>query len=138
MIFRGERPGGELNGFLDGGSRINGELVFEETFRIDGHVEGIVRSKGELVVGESGEVDGEIAVSTVYISGTVRGKVRAVKRIEISRSGRVHAELQTPVLVVDEGAFFEGRCVMGREAAAASAAAEKEPSHSVVPLKPRA
>lgn len=136
-MFRGDRPGGELNGFLDGGSRIHGELVFDETFRIDGRVEGAVRSKGELVVGESGDVDGEIEAGTVFISGTVRGKVKASKRIEISPAGRVQAELQAPVLVIEEGAFFEGRCSMGRESTAQGTSSSADSHQAVVPLKHR-
>ena len=112
MIFRGESSAGELNGFLDSGSRIQGELSFEDSFRIDGAINGKVRSQGELVVGEHGVVEGEIEVGTLYISGTVRAKVRAFQRIEITAKGRVHGELSTPSLVIEEGALFEGACSM--------------------------
>jgi cytoskeletal protein CcmA (bactofilin family) len=137
VIFRGEsRSAGELNGFLDRGSKIHGEISFEQTFRIDGHLQGSVRSQGELVIGESGVVDGEIEVGVVFISGTVHGKVRASHKIEITPAGRVHAELQAPVLIVEEGAFFEGRCAMQREGAGKTKL-ESEGSKTVVPLSSR-
>ena len=51
------RGSGELNGFLDEGSKIRGELRFEDTFRIDGQLDGKTTSKGDLIVGEKGRVD---------------------------------------------------------------------------------
>jgi cytoskeletal protein CcmA (bactofilin family) len=112
MIFKGEARSGELNGFLDQGSRVDGELRFRDTFRVDGQVTGKVVSDGELMVGETGCVDGEIAVAAVFVSGTVKGHLRASRRVEISARGRVLAEIETPSLVIEDGAFFEGRCSM--------------------------
>jgi cytoskeletal protein CcmA (bactofilin family) len=73
MIFKGDEAKGELNGFLDAGSHIQGELHFEDTFRIDGKVTGKIQSAGDLVVGEKGEVDGEIYVGRLFVSGSVKG-----------------------------------------------------------------
>ena len=47
-----------------------------------------------------------IAVSTV----------RASERVEIHPRARVQAEIHTPVLRIEEGAFFQGSCDMGAEA----------------------
>lgn len=114
MIFKSDRSQGELNGFLDAGSHIQGELHFEDTFRVDGRLTGKVVSKGDLVVGERGEIDGEIEVGRVFISGTVRGSVQASQRVEITAGARAYANLKTPSLVIEDGAFFEGGCAMVR------------------------
>ncbi len=112
-MFKSDAPG-ELNGFLDAGSKMTGELRFEDTFRVDGSLEGKVSSKGDLVVGDGGEIDGEIAVGRLFVSGTVRGVINAATRHEITPSGKVEAEIHTPALVIEEGAFFEGACHMQR------------------------
>ena len=112
MIFKNDGSGSDLNGFLDAGSHIQGELHFDNTFRIDGKVTGKVRSKGDLVVGEGGVVDAEMNVGRLFVSGTVKGTVRASERIEIGADGRVEADLTTPTLVIEDGAFFQGRCTM--------------------------
>ncbi len=114
MMFKGSGSQGDLNGFLDAGSHMTGELFFEDTFRIDGRFTGTVVSDGELIVGERGDVDGEIRVSRVYVSGTVRGALRASDRVEITSAGKVLADVYTPSLMIDDGAFFEGRCSMER------------------------
>jgi len=71
------RGGESLNGFVDSGCTIRGELEFETYFRVDGRIEGTVRSKAELVVGEGGTVEGELEVARCVIGGEVRGTIRA-------------------------------------------------------------
>lgn len=115
MSFLGRGSHGELNGFLDAGSHMHGELHFEQTFRIEGKLTGQVVSEGDLVVGEKGEVEGELRVGRALITGTVRGLIRASRRIEIGPGGKVFGDLETPSLVVDDGAHFEGNCRMNRK-----------------------
>ncbi len=114
MMFKGSGSQGDLNGFLDAGSHMKGELHFEDTFRIYGRFTGTVVSDGHLIVGERGDVDGEIKVCRISVSGTVRGALRASERVEIAAAGKVLADVYTPSLTIDEGAFFEGRCSMER------------------------
>jgi cytoskeletal protein CcmA (bactofilin family) len=104
---------GDLNGFLDRGSSFKGELEFEDTMRIDGKFNGRIRSKNELIVGESAHIEGDIHVGRIAISGTVVGKIVAVQRVEIHRNGKVYSDVDTPALIIEEGAIFQGNCVMG-------------------------
>ncbi|HEX3108736.1 MAG TPA: polymer-forming cytoskeletal protein [Thermoanaerobaculia bacterium] len=104
---------GELNGFLDRGSSFKGELDFEDTMRIDGKFNGSITSKNELIVGESAHIDGDIHVGRIAISGTVVGKIKADQRVEIHRNGKVYSDIDTPALIIEEGAIFQGNCVMG-------------------------
>ena len=104
---------GDLNGFLDRGSSFKGELEFEDTMRIDGKFNGRITSKNELIVGESAHIDGDIHVGRIAISGTVVGTIRADIRVEIHRNGKVYSDIDTPALIIEEGAIFQGNCVMG-------------------------
>ena len=107
------KKGGELNGFLDHGSSFKGELEFEDTMRIDGKFNGKIVSKNELIVGDSAQIDGDIHVGRIAISGTVVGKIVADQRVEIHRNGKVYSDIDTPALIIEEGAIFQGNCVMG-------------------------
>jgi cytoskeletal protein CcmA (bactofilin family) len=109
------KKSGELNGFLDRGSSFKGELEFEDTMRIDGRFNGKIVSKNELIVGESATIEGEIHVGRVAISGTVIGRIVAAQRVEIHRNGKVYSDVDTPALVIEEGAIFQGNCVMGEK-----------------------
>ena len=119
MIFKSNEasgPQGDLNGFLDRGSHLEGELRFDTSFRIDGRVTGRVTSPGgSLIVGDGGEIEGEVEVGRLFVSGVLRGTVSASARIQIAPGGKVYADLSTPSLVIEDGAVFEGRCSMTGE-----------------------
>jgi cytoskeletal protein CcmA (bactofilin family) len=134
----GKTSQGDLNGFLDAGSHIEGELRFEDTFRIDGRLDGGVVSDGVLIVGERGEIEGEIKVRRIYVSGTLRGRVEADEYLEIAPTGRVFADLEVASLKIEEGAVFEGRCAMkGSAKNASKQEAEDETPSNVTRLPQR-
>ena len=106
------RGGDALNGFVDAGCTIRGELEFKTYFRVDGRVEGKVRSQAELVVGEGGIVEGEIEVARCVIGGEVRGTIRAGEQVTLHATAKVWADIQAPALVMEDGAFLEGSVSM--------------------------
>jgi cytoskeletal protein CcmA (bactofilin family) len=101
-----------LNGFVDAGCTIRGELEFSSSFRLDGRVEGTVRSTSELLIGEGGKVEGEIDVARCLVGGEVRGILRATEQVVLHASARVFADVTSPVLVMEEGALLEGKVTM--------------------------
>lgn len=119
--------GTDLNGFLDAGSHLKGELHFEDTFRIDGKFTGTIVSDGDLIVGAGGEVEGEVRTARVFVSGQLRGSVYAANRLEITSQGRVFADLETPALIVEDGAVLEGRCAMPQHPRSSAPAAGPKP-----------
>ncbi len=107
------RNGAEtLNGFLDPGCTLKGELSFASSFRVDGRVEGTVAAEAELIVGERGEVQGEIRVARCLVGGTVRGSITASERVVLHSGAKVWADIATPSLVMEDGAFLEGKVTM--------------------------
>lgn len=101
-----------LNGFVDAGCVIRGELEFKSSFRLDGRVEGTVRSASELVIGDKGVVEGEVAVARCLVGGVVRGTLRATRQVVLHAGAKVWADVHTPALVMEEGAFLEGKVNM--------------------------
>jgi cytoskeletal protein CcmA (bactofilin family) len=106
------RNGDQLNGFMDAGCSIRGELEFTTSFRLDGRLEGTVRSSAELVIGEKGSVEGEIHVARCMVGGEVRGEIHASEQVVLHAGAKVWAEIRTPALVMEEGAFLEGKISM--------------------------
>lgn len=106
------RGGEALNGFVDSGCTIRGELEFTTSFRVDGRIEGTTRSKAELVVGEGGVIEGEIDVARCLVGGEVRGTIRATEQVLLHASAKVWADVHTPALVMEDGAFLEGSVSM--------------------------
>lgn len=90
---------------------LEGTLVFEGTMIINGHVKGTIESKeGTIVIGEKAVIHSDVFVHTATISGEVRGIVRATDRIELHPPARVFGDLTAPVVIVDAGVTFDGKC----------------------------
>lgn len=108
--------GGSDMGLIGRGIEVSGDIFFSDLLRVDGKVEGKVSSEsGTLVIGESGRLEAEVDVGTCVIQGALHGNLMARTKVEIHRSGRVHGDLITPVLVVEEGAIFNGAIKMSQE-----------------------
>ena len=104
---------GTLSGFVGTGTALTGEATFRGMLRVDGHVTGRVTSEdGTLIVGTGGQVDADVEVAVATINGTVNGDIVATQRLEMGRAARVNGNIQTPQLVVEQGAVFEGSCRM--------------------------
>ena len=128
---------GEISGFLDEGTDFQGELRFRETMRIDGKFNGKIFSKNVLIIGESAKIEGDIEVSNISINGQVKGKLVGDKKVEIHSRGRVYGDIITPSLIIEDGAFFHGKCDMDGGAFAKDAKDEKIPSQPPPPSPPR-
>jgi cytoskeletal protein CcmA (bactofilin family) len=111
------RNNSEGRAYLDSGSKISGKLIFEGATRIDGQVDGEISAKDSLIIGESAVVTAQIKANAIIVAGKVSGDIIATQRLEIRPSARVIGNLTAPVLIVHEGAMFEGHCSMQPEGA---------------------
>lgn len=91
------------------------KIASKGTLRVDGRVEGEIHAEEAVVVGPNGVVKANIVARSVAISGKVFGNVTAHERLEIQPTGEVRGDIQTApgALIVEGGAKFEGKCVMG-------------------------
>jgi cytoskeletal protein CcmA (bactofilin family) len=123
-LVKGENGNSEL-GFIGQGIEINGDIAFSDRLQVDGRVSGKLRSEsGTLIIGESGQLDAQIDVGVCVVHGSVNGNLVARSKVEIRRTGRVHGDVMTPVLLVEEGAVFNGAIKMGKEASGTRALEE--------------
>lgn len=104
---------GTLAGYVGNGTVLTGEANFKGMLRIDGRLTGRITSQdGTLLVGTNGQVDADIEVAVATINGTVNGDIIATERLEMGRAAHVKGNIQTPSLMIEQGAIFEGSCRM--------------------------
>lgn len=104
---------GTLSGYVGNGTVLTGEANFKGMLRIDGRLTGRITSQdGTLLVGTNGQVDADIEVAVATINGTVNGDIIATERLEMGRAAHVKGNIQTPSLMIEQGAVFEGSCRM--------------------------
>jgi cytoskeletal protein CcmA (bactofilin family) len=112
---------GSLSGFVGGGTVITGEASFKSMLRVDGRFSGRITSgSGTLIVGAGGQVDANIEVAVAQIHGVVNGDIIATGRIELGRAAKLSGNIQTPSLVIEQGAVFEGSSKMVQAKTASS------------------
>ena len=68
----------EINGQpnrIEKSTIINGDIVSEADFRIDGTLEGSIKTSGKVVIGKDGVINGVIICSFADIEGKFNGKL---------------------------------------------------------------
>lgn len=100
----------KITGFFDKDTRIQGDLSFKGSFRIDGHFKGKINSESILIIGDNGKVDADINIGYMIIDGEIKGNIQAKEKVEIHSNGKVTGTIVSPKLIVAEGAFLEANC----------------------------
>ena len=93
----------EIKAFLGPGSEFEGKLVFDDIVRLDGTFRGEIMSKDTLIVGDAADIQAEVTVGSLILSGRFKGNIKAASRVELRSPAQVEGNIETPVLVVEEG-----------------------------------
>ena len=110
MEFRRPDPGNES--VIDPHARFNGKYVSDRDLRIEGEASGEIECSGTLIISPQAKVRSSITAANVIINGDYEGDVDCGGRFEIGSTGRVKGKVKAQVLVVKEGAHFEGGVLM--------------------------
>jgi cytoskeletal protein CcmA (bactofilin family) len=100
---------------IDPHARFNGKYVSDRDLRIEGEAQGEIECQGTLIISPQARVRSAIKAHNVVINGDYEGDVDCGGRFEIGSTGRVKGNIKTQVLVVKEGAHWEGGVTMTRE-----------------------
>lgn len=90
------------------GARFVGELSGREDVVVDGRFEGKIEVDGVVQIGPSGQVEADVSARRVVVGGRLRGQILAAERAELTSSAVVEGTVQSPKLVIAEGARLEG------------------------------
>ena len=105
-------------GRISRGVEVSGDVLFADVLQVGGSVSGrVISESGSLMIEQTGDVQADIDVGVCVIRGALRGNVNARSRVEIYKTARVQGDINTPVLLVEEGALLSGGVTMGKEAA---------------------
>jgi len=98
---------------IEAGMQGNLKFTGPVNLRLNGDFEGDLEARGILIIGEKADVKAKtVKGDTITIAGRVKGDIISTKRLELSASARVIGNVETPVLVIAEGALLKGDCQM--------------------------
>ena len=104
----------------------NGNYRSERGVRVQGRVEGSVESARHILIEQQAQVMADLTAEDITVAGRYNGKVECRRRFEITPTGVVTGEINTDLLVVQEGGYFDGKLKM-KERAAAGRGAPAQP-----------
>lgn len=110
----GKKSQPPIKSLIAQGTRIEGNMKFNDGLRVDGEVYGdIVASTDDagsmLVISEAAVVQGAIQADHVIINGTVRGPVHARELLELQPKARIEGDVSYIALEMHQGATISGQ-----------------------------
>lgn len=91
---------------------IEGKLSSKGNVRIDGTINGNLNVSGNVTVGKSGLVTGEVNGQMIIHGGKIEGTLKATDKVVLEGTSILKGDIFTKILVVEEGAVFDGNSSM--------------------------
>ena len=104
---------------IGNGTTFKGDIESNGDIRIDGKLLGSVKSNGKVSVGPTGIIEGDIFCKQADIAGNVKGNVKTEELTALKSTSVVEIDLATKQLLIEVGAQFTGKCVMGQQSTVA-------------------
>ncbi len=102
----GSHGGAPISTILGEKTRMQGELEFSGSMRIDGSFDGTLTGE-YLIVGNSGTVQGDVRCSSCICHGQIRGQL-ACDNIQLKHGSYFEGTLLTRELSVEPGSTLNG------------------------------
>ena len=101
----------EFNKILSG-TEFTGDIVSDSNIQIEGDIIGNVSCSGKVLIGSSGKLKGNLVCVNAEIDGTVHGELTVENLLTMHSTARIKGDIPATKLTIEEGAYFEGACVM--------------------------
>lgn len=110
----GKKSQPPIKSLIAQGTRIEGNMKFNEGLRVDGEVFGDIQASAEdagslLVISEAAVVQGAMTADHVIINGTVRGPVHARELLELQPKAKIEGDVSYVALEMHQGATISGQ-----------------------------
>ncbi len=95
---------------LSEGTVVNGTIQTKDDIRIAGTVNGDLKVEGKCILSKTGVIKGKLEAQEADIAGAMEGENLITDRLTIRQTGVVKSDIRTRILLIEEGARFEGNC----------------------------
>lgn len=97
---------------IGSGTVFEGNIGALGTAYVNGMVNGDCVCTKDLIIGSDGQITGNVKARNVTVSGTVTGNIFAYVNMVIKPVGRVTGDITASSLAIENGARFDGSCMM--------------------------
>jgi cytoskeletal protein CcmA (bactofilin family) len=106
--------GSDSYSLIDRHSNFDGTFHSDRDVRIEGEVKGTIDCQGTLFVAQGANVTAKVEAEHIAVAGDLNGDIHCRGKLQIMPSGRVRGKVTTQLLVINEGAFYEGQLEMAK------------------------
>jgi len=94
------------------GTEINGNIVSDSNLIIEGQINGNINCSGKVHIGTTGRISGNLTAVNAEFEGSQEGELIIENLLILRSTARIKGNIETLKLNIEEGAFFEGSCVI--------------------------
>ncbi|WP_236974404.1 bactofilin family protein [Membranihabitans maritimus] len=104
--------GGDGHNIIVGSTQLEGKVISESDFRIDGTFKGDLKCDAKVIIGTEGSFAGDITCQNAVIEGAFEGNLNVKEVLYVRESANIKGDVVTGKLVVQSGSIFEVNCRM--------------------------
>ncbi|AWN81944.1 bactofilin family protein [Candidatus Cardinium hertigii] len=105
-----------IGNIIGQGSHLEGNIHTTGNLRIEGKITGSIQTEAKVVLSHTAQLQGNIVAYHAEIGGEVRGRIEVVELLVLKTTAVVWGDIIANKLVFEEGAYFDGKCKMGKKA----------------------
>ena len=107
-MFQSDKKSTALGSILDPNIEINGNIDVTANLVIHGKVNGNVTSTQILNTAKGSKIKGNIIAKNAMINGEVHGDLEVSEKIVLGQTAHLVGNLKASILIIEEGAKFDG------------------------------
>ena len=119
-MFQSDKQSNTLGSILDPNIEINGDINVSANLIVYGKINGNVVSTETINTAKNSTINGNLIAKEAIISGTVKGDLEVSGKVVLTEDSNLLGNLKASIIVIEEGAKFDGMCQMIKQQIAES------------------
>lgn len=115
MFNKDEKNPKEVETIIGPSVKVEGNFSGEGNVIVEGVLNGTLKTNHNLKVGKNARVKADIEAANAFMAGEVKGNIKIQEKTILTSSAKIIGNLETKILVVEEGAILNGKCIMLQE-----------------------
>ena len=119
-MFQSDKKSNTLGSILDPNIEINGDINVSANLIVYGKINGNVVSTETINTAKDSIINGNLIAKEAVISGTLKGDLEVSGKVVLTEDSNLLGNLKASIIVIEEGAKFDGMCQMIKQQVAES------------------
>ncbi len=119
-MFQSDKQSNTLGSILDPNIEINGDINVSANLIVYGKINGNVISTETINTAKDSIINGNLIAKEAVISGTLKGDLEVSGKVVLTEGSNLLGNLKASIIVIEEGAKFDGMCQMIKQQVAES------------------